>query len=100
MSDKPVQHQFETAEDAERFLVERLQREWGPLGDSRSAVAFVRDAGIVSAVAVRSAAPPGGASAAVSRVRWVIKDDDLGLFDAILDGLKSAASVGFLAYPV
>jgi type IV secretory pathway TrbD component len=98
MNDKLAEHEFETADDAERFLVARVQREWGSC-DHLTSVAF-RDAGLVSAVAVRPAAPPGGASAAVSRVRWVIKDDNLALFDAILDGLKSAASVGFLAYAV
>ena len=33
----------------------------------------------------------------VPRFRWVIKNDDLALADAILDGVRAAASAGFFA---
>jgi hypothetical protein len=39
--------------------------------------------------------PPGHLSALVKRYRWVIIDDDLNLYDSILDGVKGSASAGF-----
>ena len=39
--------------------------------------------------------PPGASPALVRHARWVIRDDDLKLLDALLDGVKASASAGF-----
>jgi hypothetical protein len=38
---------------------------------------------------------PGAKGLQIPAIRWVIPDDDLRLFDAILDGVKAAAGTGF-----
>ncbi|MGH9906425.1 MAG: hypothetical protein ACRD8U_12685, partial [Pyrinomonadaceae bacterium] len=41
--------------------------------------------------------PPGSLGLLIRRKKWVIRNDDLQLFDALLDGLYASTSVGFFA---
>jgi hypothetical protein len=65
-----------------------------PIGDEQFAD-FVRSLDIVTKEQFNPPPPPGGFGLLVKRFRWVIKKDDLNLFDSTIDGLKAATSAGF-----
>lgn len=85
-------HEFVTSQEAELYIRNQL----GIGAEASDALAEIAmDAGLLERVPVRGATPPGGAPAMINRFRWVIRDDDLALFDAIFDGVKTSASAGF-----
>lgn len=85
-------HEFVTSKDAEEFLLHRLRAN----GEEGNALARIAgEAGLVEREAIPGEAPPGGAPAMISKFRWIIRDDDMALFEAIFDGVRLSASAGF-----
>jgi len=86
------EREFLTSQDAEEFLLHRLRAD----GSERSAlVQIAGETDLIERHAIHGAAPPGGARAMITKFRWIIRDDDLALFESIFDGVRLSASAGF-----
>lgn len=85
---------FSTSEEATNFLqsLVPIPREaWG----RATITTLIDDLGIIVREPLDEPPPPGGFPVLVKRYRWVIRNDDLNLFDCILEGLRGTASAGF-----
>jgi hypothetical protein len=86
------EREFLTSQQAEEFLLQRLR------ADDNERSALVQIAGetdLIERHAIRGTAPPGGAPTMITKFRWVIRDDDLALFESFFDGARLSASAGF-----
>ena len=79
---------FLTWDEAASFLKSRTP-------ESLDIAALINDVDIIAREPIEVPAPPGGFPHLVERYRWVIRNDDLNLFDCILEGLRGTASAGF-----
>ena len=86
--------EFSTAEEATGFLQSRIPLSREAWADSEI-TALINDLGIIAKEPIDLPTPPGGFPILVKRYRWVIQNDDLSLFDCILEGLRGTASAGF-----
>ena len=91
-------HEFDEQREAEEFLIQHLsarypQSEW-------ERVSFTEEVPLIEKIRVRAEKPQGeAASALVRRFRYVIRNEDLQLFDAVMDALVIAVSVGVFVVP-
>ena len=83
-------HTFESEEEAAAFLSARLAER---LSVPPSRVAPVAQ-NWSAAVKEQAPVPPGATPAMVKRFRWVIRDDDLQLADALADCAKTGITSG------
>ena len=85
--------QFEGRQAAAAFLNTRFSG-CAALGDQE--LATLADAfNLVRETEVTPQRPPGAAPALSKVLRYVVRNDDLNLFDAIIDALKTSVSAGF-----
>ena len=86
-------HVFETREAAEQFAATHIRN----FLDASNAeiLTLLEETQLVGRENLARTAPPGASPVLVPHFRWVIKNEDLALMDAILDGVRSAASAGF-----
>jgi hypothetical protein len=87
--------EFETREAAEQFAAKDIQNRFG--ASDAEILTFLNDTQIIGRENVERTVPPGGSPVLIPHFRWVIKNEDLALMDAILDGVRSGASAGFFA---
>jgi hypothetical protein len=85
---------FSSPEEATTFLCSRVPLPRDVWADHRT-IALIDELGLAVKEETTDPPPPGHLSALVKRYRWVIRDDDLNLYDSILEGVKSSASAGF-----
>lgn len=86
--------EFSTSEESTAFLQSRIPVSSEAWADAKN-TALVNDIGIIAKEPLDVPPPPGGFPYLVKRYRWVIRNDDLSLFDCILEGLRGTASAGF-----
>lgn len=95
-------HGFDTREGAEAFAAAHIRRSFN-LSEAEATV-FLAETHLLNKESIERNVPPGGSPVLIPHFHWVIKNDDLALMDAILDGVRSAAAAGFfvgapLAHP-
>jgi len=93
---------FDGREAAEAFATAHVRQTFS--SSETDVAAFLAEAQLIGKESVERTVPPGGSPVLIPHFRWVIKNDDLALMDAILDGVRSAAAAGFfvgapLAHP-
>jgi hypothetical protein len=86
--------EFATLEKAAGFLQSRVPVPREAWADAKI-TALINDLGLIAKEPFAAPAPPGGFPVLLERFRWVIRNDDLNLFDCILDGFRGTASAGF-----
>jgi hypothetical protein len=85
---------FDEERELKRFVVERLQGT-GLATEILEGFAVKFD---VEKQRIVPRAEPGSLGLILPRWRWVIRNDDLKVLDAMADGMKSAAAVGFFVH--
>ena len=85
--------EFETLADGMDHMNRHFQQRWGV--PKEAAAALTAGIEIVVEQPTDEPPPPGGYPVLVKRLGWVIRNEDLGLADSILDGIRAASSAGF-----
>src|SRR5215468_7301166 len=84
-------YEFNSASKAEEFALSRISKVLpGAEGDW---IEIIHGTQLIEKEQL--SVPEGGSPMMIDRFRYVIRKDDLKLIDAILDGIKVAAPVGF-----
>lgn len=84
-------YEFNTASKAEEFALSHFSKFFS--GAEADLIEVVQGTQFIEKE--RLSVPEGGSPMMIERFRYVIRKDDLRLIDAILDGIKVAAPVGF-----
>lgn len=88
--------QFDDEDALQQFVAASLKGSGLPLaeiGKSASKLGFDREA-------IPPPPRPDGLGFIIPRYRWIIRDDDLKLLDAVSEGFKSAGAAGFFFHAV
>ncbi len=90
------QIEFDSADKATAHISDLLRRQLSVTDPTSSAFPLAaRDLLSIWAQQAETVQPVRGRPAHIAALRWVIRDDDLKLLDAILDGMKASAGAGF-----
>jgi hypothetical protein len=84
---------FEDKKSAASFYAHRCGT-LAPLDDDQI-VTLAETLELLSTVEVTPKRPPGATPALSKMLRYVVRDDDLNLFDSAIDAIKTSVSVGF-----